>query len=211
MMVQKISLKGYNSTSPFKLFYLCCEEGVDLLAESFVALLVLRIGDKKTKDLVSSWALSSYPSDRTALGTWTPVEKAEFEATKKKVESILEEVAALVVPLRPQKTGELLSDSMFNRRSQIIRSIRSMESSIVNSHGIPWARSTLEWNRRSIRELGGWAGKSPRLLVEGELLRSPCSMCVRAPENLEGECGFGGQYCVNSLNKSLKGDSHEEN
>lgn len=233
-MLRKITLRGYNTHVPFKLFYLCDDDGVSDLAEAFkVVLLLPYSGDEELAAMIKLWTLSSYEKELEVINNVRPYylvgaeleEWTKNEASKKKAieEELLEisqkliadmeNATSIVVPLSlHKKPQENKLKYLGNKRFSVFKEIRKIEKSIEEryswGHVSGWALTSIERDKQRLLDFQKWM-KRAKLLLNGEVTRHPCMLCTRALEQLEGRCGFGGTHCEDNLGLAISNKLQE--
>lgn len=232
-MIHKISLKGYTTGSPFKLFYFADEEGISDLVEAYYMLLILPLTENISKANARIWASSPYYKKREDElaeynNSWWPgSEKERLNHTEgraaltakldsdiatfeRELEPIIERAKALLVPINiNSKTREIRY--LVNSRNMLVRKAVKLElelqESIQHKSWGGWYLSQIQSGKANILNSNQWA-RNFKIIQNGELKKHPCVLCPRALESLEGLCAFGGGYCSESLTKLLRRDDN---
>lgn len=224
-MIHKVTVKGYNNVSPFKLFYLADNIGLSDLSESFKLLLLLPIESKDKKDLVRSWVMSTYlaKEDRlkNAYISSYNVTTEEYESLlaenkrqlkecqqlqisiKDELEPILSVCDYLVTPVTSKKG---VIKSVVNTKCSLSREAfkREKQLSKLNDYAGYGNYYTNQINYLKSLNLkqASWTIGS-KLILNGQVKKHPCVMCPNALEQLEGLCSFGGSLCAEKLTQVL--------
>jgi hypothetical protein len=227
-MIRKITLRGYNTHVPFKLFYLCDDDGVSDLSEAFKVLLLLPYGkNEELSVFIKTWAVASYKKDLdeiensrpyflsgTDLDAWHKAEASKKESLKTKLLEVSQELledmkqaTSIVVPFSMnKKPASTTLKYIGNKRFLPFKELQKMEKSMAEKyswgHLDGWSLTSLERTKRKILSQQRWL-KNAKLILKGEVTRHPCMLCPRALEQLEGKCGFGGMYCNDSLGLAI--------
>jgi len=222
MSAYKVVLSGY-STAAFKLFYLSDEEGLSDLAESYAALLALKIGDSKgciPKDQIIGMVEDQFHRKINALEKKiyyhsseeekrsNALEKQEIflnmETETRAITLLLEECQYLASPIKIGKEG---MGPLVNPRSTHFRRVQNTMESLASYSGLyasnigPWARSSLERTKREILGLGE-VFDGAKIFIKSNP-RKLCSGCLYSMDRVEGMCAPVGPKCHEGLSHLL--------
>ena len=226
-MIRKITIRGYNTSVPFKLFYLCDDDGVSDLAEAFKVLLLLPFsGDEELISQITYWTVASYKQELSnrhnsrpyylvgdELEAWNAEDQkvrenlnTDIDKITKQLEEDLKSTTCILVPISMRKKPETNLRYFGNKRYYTFKQIQKLEKSVEEKlgwgslHG--WHLNSLERYKNELLQNQRWM-KNAKLMINGEVTRHPCMMCTRALDSLEGLCAFGGTYCEENLGTAV--------
>lgn len=228
-MIHKYNFKGHTSYTPFKVFYLADEAGVNELCEAYAHCLILdHSKDNNNRGMINSWIMGKIVkdfSDFRAGRIYNPYTHIYTEQTlpisgdvtvnkqfiledmgkrisaqQEQLDEVFNTTTHMVVPLILVK-GTL--KYLVNRRSSIAKAIVKAEE--LHTSGPNWWQSAEAHYAAASAEVlkrGSWS-KEFKLVSNQKLFNHPCTVCPRAMKALDGECSLGGSHCNPSLAKGI--------